>query len=194
MSGIATAIAGSAIIGGIASDRASSRAADTAAETSDAQLAYMRDAENRAREDIDRLFPLADESRRRGAQQQMDILSQTMPATIDFMQQGNVGAQGVLAGGMPQIQNAIMGGPVNYDFLQPQQMDYQSTLQDLLSGVPSVWTQPTAEDPALPTTPGVQPPTTGFPRGYPGIPGGAFQNLGGMRDNMNPMRQNWRLF
>ena len=63
MSGVITAVAGSAIIGGVMQDKASKRAANTARDTSDAQLAYMREAEDRAREDINRLFPQATDRR-----------------------------------------------------------------------------------------------------------------------------------
>lgn len=165
MSAIAVAIGtvGAAVVGGISSRNASKRAAETAADTTADQLAYMQAAENRARDDINRLFPQATERRAQGMQQQMDFLSSALPTTMNFMQQGNVGAQNVLAGSMPQIQNAILGGgPIDYGFMQPQQIDYQQPVQDLLAGLPQVWQEPVPEPAAgdaIPQQPNV-------PRGF----------------------------
>lgn len=144
MSGVAAAIGGAAIIGAVSSRSSSKRAAETAEKTSDAQLAYMKQAEDRARADINRLFPQAQQQRNLGYQRSMDMLSQAMPMTIDAMQQGNMNAQSVLAGGAQQMQNAILGGPVNYDFMQPQavNVDYQS----LLDNVPKVQNQMQRDD------------------------------------------------
>lgn len=142
MSGIFTAVAigGSAVIGGITSRNASKRAANTARETGDAQLAFMAEQEQKARGDINTLIPQATQSRLQGTQNAMDLLGQGAPMTMDAFQQGNMGAQNVMAGSMPQIQNALMGGAVNYDFMNPQKVNVD--LQSLLSGVPDVYTQP----------------------------------------------------
>lgn len=132
---------GSSVIGGIFSDRASSKAADTAQKTSDAQLAYTQEQSDQARGDINRLIPQATDRRNQGYQQQMNFLGQALPVTTNLAQQGNVGAQNVVAGSIPQIQNALMGGQVNYDFMQPQQIDYQSQISQLLAGLPQVYSQ-----------------------------------------------------
>ena len=136
---LAGAVVGSAIIGGISSRNASKKAANAARETSDAQLAYLKEAEDRARNDINTLFPQATDARNRGYQQTMDFLSQATPVTIDAMQQGNMNAQNVISGSMPQIQNALMGGNMNYGFMAPQAVNYEQSLQDLLGGVPSIY-------------------------------------------------------
>lgn len=138
MSGIAAAVAGTAVIGAISSRNASKRAADTAQKTSDAQLAYMSQQNDQARADINRLFPQAAQARNQGYQQSMDLLSSAMPLTIGAVQQGNMNAQNTIAGSMPQMQNAILGNaPIDYSFMQPQQVnvDYQS----MLAGLPTLY-------------------------------------------------------
>lgn len=139
MSGVATAIAGAAVVGAIASDKASSKASKTAQQTTDKQLAFQQDQADKARADINQLFPQATQRRNQGYQQSMDFLSSALPATLGFMQQGNVGAQNVIAGSMPQIQNAILGGNIDYSFMQPQQIDYQQQLASVLAGLPTIY-------------------------------------------------------
>ena len=141
MSGIVASV-GSSVLGAFTSDKASKRAAETAQQTSDAQLAYMRESEDRARADINRLFPQATERRNQGYQQQMDFLGSALPVTLDAMQQGNVNAQQVLAGSMPQYQNAILGNAVDYGFAQPQQIDMSSQIESLLAGLPQLYSPP----------------------------------------------------
>lgn len=155
MSGVVAAVAGTAIVGGIVNDRASRRAADTAQNTSDAQLAYMRQAENRARQDINSLFPHATEARNQGFQQSMDLLGSALPVTIDALQQGSMGAQNVVAGSMPQMQNAILGGPIDYSFMQPQQVNVD--IAGLLGGLPQLYSPPSQSDYTSPATPGGTP-------------------------------------
>ena len=141
MSGIVASV-GSSLLGAYTSDKASKRAAQTAQETSEAQLAYMRESENRARDDINRLYPQATERRNQGYQQQMDFLGSALPVTMDAMQQGNYNAQQVLAGSMPQYQNAILGNAIDYGFAQPQRIDMSSQIEGLLSGLPQLYSPP----------------------------------------------------
>ena len=152
MSGIIAAAAsvGTAAIGAYQSNKASNKAAQTAQETSEAQLAYMRESENRARDDINRLYPQATERRNQGYQQQMDFLGSALPVTMDAMQQGNFNAQQVLAGSMPQYQNAILGGAVDYGFAQPQRIDMSSQIEGLLSGLPQLYSPPEQNNNQMP--------------------------------------------
>jgi len=188
MSGIAAAVAGSAIIGAVASRSGSRRAADTAQKTSDEQLNYMAEQEGKARQDINKFIPAATQSRLAGTQQAMDLLSRSAPMTMDAFQQGNMGAQNILAGSMPQIQNALMGGAVNYDFMQPQRVNVD--LQGLLAGVPNVYNPPRQEDQSPPGN--VPAPNIGIPDIFKGnqfAAGGGYRGLN-FRDfgSQNTMR------
>ena len=145
MSGIATAIAGSAIIGSIASNKASKRAAGAAENSTREQIEFMKEQADQARSEINKYIPMATQSRNQGFQRQADFLSSALPTTMGMMQQGNMGAQDVLAGSMPQIQNALMGGNVDYGFLQPRKINYQQAVQDILSGFPSIYEEPSQQ-------------------------------------------------
>ena len=48
-----------------------------------------------------------------------DLLRRIAPRQIGAFQEGNVGAQQQLIGGLPQIQAALMGQPVDYSVFQP---------------------------------------------------------------------------
>lgn len=76
-----------------------------------------------ARSDIMNLFPAAEQNLLAGAGAALDVFNQITPAQAQMFQQGNVGAQNVLAGALPQMQNAILGGQVDYSFMQPQQFN-----------------------------------------------------------------------
>lgn len=153
MSGVAAAIAGSAVVGAVVSDRASKRAAGAAKDSSEAQLAFMREQADRAREDVARLSPQAREARDLGYQQSMDFLGSALPVSLGFMQQGNVGAQEINAAALPQMNNAILGGPIDYSFAQPRTIDFQPALQDLLAGVPQVYQPPQEPEQQTPANP-----------------------------------------
>lgn len=167
MSGVVAAVAaGGAIVGGYLSKKGAEKAGEMGQETSREQLEYMRQAENRARMDINRLFHQADQTRTQGYQQQADLYGQAMPITMDMFGQGNVNAQNVLAGSAPQAMNALLGQPVNFDFMQPQSINYKGRLAELLAGFPNIYEPP---EQVQQTTP---PPDVGVPN-VPGF-GGAF--------------------
>ena len=70
---------------------------------------FTRDQLAQARGDTTALFPGADINRNLGFQGAFDVLGQTVPQQFSTIQQGNVGAQQALIGGLPQIQNALLG-------------------------------------------------------------------------------------
>lgn len=117
---MATAIAtvGAAVIGSRASSKAT-RAATQGQERAQDLLAASRD---RARQDVLRLFPQAQEAQTRGFTQAQDFLSgQVIPRQAEAFQTGNVQAQETLLQGLPQVQAALLGGNVDLSGLQPQQ-------------------------------------------------------------------------
>ena len=79
-------------------------------------------------------------------------------------QQGNLGAQNVLAQSAPQQANAILGGPIDYSFMQPAGINHD--ISGVLAGLPNIQQQAQQYQPAV----GPQP-TTG-PSYYLGGGGG----------------------
>jgi len=55
------------------------------------------------------------------------VFGQSLPAQMDTFQQGNIGAQQAILSGLPQIQNALMGGNVDYSGFQPYQTQMPDT-------------------------------------------------------------------
>jgi hypothetical protein len=124
-----------AVFGGSAKDAARTQQQGTR----EAMAEYKRGVAEAKRE-IRPAFEGAEQSRLERTQQAMDMLGSGFEPQLDVMSQGNMNAQQMLAGSMPQMQNAILGAPVDYGFMQPQGVDFNAG--DFLSGTPSVFTPP----------------------------------------------------
>jgi len=72
-----------------------------------------------ARNDLFKLYPAAQQNLQQGFQGALDVFGQSLPAQTQVFQQGNVGAQQQLLAGLPQIQNALLGGAIDYSQFQP---------------------------------------------------------------------------
>ena len=161
MSGVATAIGGAAIVGAIASDRASDKAADASKSASRTASAETRRAADEARGDINRIFPQAQDTARKGFQSALDVFGQSLPAQTQAFTQGNVGAQQAILSGLPQIQNALLGGNVDLSQIQAyqpqmpdlgffsQQLPENPVLTERLQEIEAEKTAPAAAQPAL---------------------------------------------
>ena len=68
------------------------------------------------------LIPRAQQTQRLGAQSALDILGPGFAQQLGAFQQGNILGQQTTAGALPQIQAAILGQPVDFSGLQPQQV------------------------------------------------------------------------
>lgn len=120
--------AGAAVVAtvgsGVASSRAATKAADKAAEGSDAQQAASReliaDSASLARRDVQRIFPQAQGDLLSGAAGAVDILGQGVTEQQRLLSAGNVGAQQTLGQGFGNIQNALLGLPINQQAFAPQ--------------------------------------------------------------------------
>lgn len=83
---------------------------------------------------IQPLFAGARESGRQGFQAGLDVFRQALPQQTQQFQGGNVAAQQALIAGLPQFQNAILGGQVDLSGLQPfqsQPIDFSFAQQQL---------------------------------------------------------------
>lgn len=72
------------------------------------------------------LFGTADVNRNMALNQILQLLGGTIPQQLQAQQQGNIGAQRQLIGGLPMVQAALMGQPVNMGALQPTQINYNT--------------------------------------------------------------------
>lgn len=145
---------------------------------------FIRAATKTARADIDRIFPQVQSQRLEGFQGAQNVLAQGIPQQFDVFQQGNIQAQQTAGAAPQQVQNALLGLPVDFGFLQPgqaQQADF-SFLNQPLAGQPTqeelaqqqALAAQQAQQPQVPQFDfGTQPPFGGFPMGKFG-PGGFF--------------------
>ena len=122
MSGIATAVVAGAVIGAVVNKTASDKSIQATPRASDPATAQTQTSTSQARADLNRIFPNAQQTGQQGFQGALDVLGQSLPAQTNVFQQGNVGAQQQILQGLPQIQNALFGNPVDLSQLQPFQM------------------------------------------------------------------------
>lgn len=132
----AAAIAGgvAAIGGSVIGSRSADKALDAQSDAADKSAAQLAAAQAQARGDLFKLFPAAQQNAQQGYQGALDVFNQTLPQQSDIYQQGNVAAQNQLINAMPQYQNAILGGAVDYSQFQPtvlEQPDYGFANQQL---------------------------------------------------------------
>lgn len=116
MSWVATAVVGSAVIGGVASNSASKRAAEGQEKALEANAVAVADAEGK----VNNLFGEAEQQQSQAFTSAMDYLSGAYGKQIQPFQQGNMAAQAQISRGLPQIQNAIMGNPVDLSGFKPR--------------------------------------------------------------------------
>ena len=125
--GTVAAIGGSAILGGAVSAWSNKKASEASERGNNRAIAATSAATEQARDDINRLFPQAQARGQQGYQQALDVFGQSLPAQMDTFQQGNIGAQQAILSGLPQIQNALMGGNIDYSGFQPYQTQMPDT-------------------------------------------------------------------
>lgn len=121
--GVGAAIAGAAVVGAVSNRNASKKAASASRDASDTAASETRRASEEARADLFKLFPASQDALSTGYQGAANIFGQSAPQQADIFQQGNVAAQQQIAAGMPQFQNAILGGQVDYNQFQPTQLE-----------------------------------------------------------------------
>ncbi|WP_372857610.1 hypothetical protein [Pseudoalteromonas sp.] len=112
-------------------------AAEKVAKANEKAAETQRVAVDRARGELFELFPESQRISQEGFQGSLDVLGQSLPAQTDVFQQGNVGAQQAILSGLPQIQNALLGGNVDFSQMQPFQVQspdlsfFQQTLPQI---------------------------------------------------------------
>jgi len=130
----AAVMAGAAVVGAISSRNASKRAVAAQKRGQDKAAQQVKSDVQQAQDDINRLFPQAQQSAQQGFQSAIDVFGQTLPQQAQQFQGGNVAAQQALLAGMPQFQNSILGGRVDMSGFQPYQaqpLDFSFTQQQV---------------------------------------------------------------
>lgn len=90
---------------------------------------FIEKQTNQARGDIFQLFPAGQKARQQGIQSGFDLYKAALPTQTQYFQQGNIQAQNQQLAGLGQIQNAILGRPINQNALKAGnvgQMDYDA--------------------------------------------------------------------
>ena len=146
--------AAAAVIGAVGTNAAAnkqSNAIEDAAKTSSEQIS---DSADKARGDLFKLFPAAQDNAMQGYQGAIDVFKQSTPQQMAFGQSGNIAAQNQLINAMPQYQNAILGAPVDYsqfqatDLGQPnlgfmnQQLSYTDPFSQAVGPATPSWVAP----------------------------------------------------
>jgi len=117
---------GSAVIGGIASNKASKRAA----EGQENALAETRASIGQARGEVKDAFAAAEQLQNQGFQNALGGLFGGAERQIAPFQEGNVQAQNTLIGGLQQQQNALLGNaPVDLSGFQAQRIPFEAMSQ-----------------------------------------------------------------
>lgn len=128
---MATAVA---IVGaGALAARATKSAAKTGVEGAKDAGVITQVAADRARGDVLDFFPAAQQDLLAGAGAAGDLLTQGIGEQQRLLSAGNVGAQGTLGQGFGQVQNALLGVPVNQQAFAPQQIPLSQLPQNPLA-------------------------------------------------------------
>ena len=145
-------------------------------------LEATQQAADQARADAIPLFSSGQNNVLEGYRAANEIAGQSIPEQIRAFQSGNMGAQNALLQGLPQMQNAILGGPINNNALQAQRINtpndsfFQRDLPEFQ----------TIEDALAPPPPPVTTGGGGFTGGL-----GGFGNLSGFNaNNLQPLNFN----
>lgn len=103
-----------------------------------------REGVEQARRELKPLFEDATRNLLAGLGGSAALQQQIAPQQMGLLQGGNVAAQQSLISGLPQIQNALLGGQIDYSQLQPYRADIptqQFDVQSILSGMSQPQTQ-----------------------------------------------------
>lgn len=122
---------------GFLSDLVGAFTGSTARDAARAQEASLKEGQQLVKEGVaeatqklETIFPKAQQQQAEGFQSAINLFSDLLPQQAQTYQQGNVQAQQSLLAGLPQMQNAILGAPVDYSGFQPQQVSFNpSALQ-----------------------------------------------------------------
>lgn len=137
-----------------------------------------RQAATQARGEIMGLFPQAQQNNLAGYQAALDVFNQSAPQQMQMTQQGNQNAQATLLAGLPLMNNALLGAPIDYSALQQQNVTYDPNMfnQQLPTQLQSILNPPQPEQQVTSNVAGNQ--------SYAGV-NSPFRYLGGINGKTN---------
>lgn len=119
----AAVITAGAAVGGAAMDNKNAKASVKSAEAQRAaSLKFINDQVAKTQGQLFQLFPQVQDANNQAMNAGLDVLKASYPAQQDAFVAGNVGAQKALIAGLPQMNNAILGGPINNNAFSPVQV------------------------------------------------------------------------
>ena len=114
--------AAAAVVAGSVISSSSAKAGVKAQEKQNERSeAFIREQAINARNDAIPLYNAGQENRGIGTQAALDVFEETVPEQGRLFTAGNMAAQGTMLSGLEQSNNAILGMPVDYSGLQPQE-------------------------------------------------------------------------
>lgn len=91
-------------------------------------MKIIRENAERARGDVMDIMPTTDINRNLGLAAALDTLARSGPEQMRMAQEGNMAAQSALLSALPQVQNAILGNPIDMSGLRPTRIGYDPTV------------------------------------------------------------------
>ena len=122
MTWVATAVVGSAVVGGVVGSKNAKDGLNAQKDQNEANEAFIKEQGAKARQHAIPLFRASHENIIKGSQGALDIFKQTIPGQAEAFTEGNYRAQQQVLAGLPQIKNALMGLPVDLSGLQAQRL------------------------------------------------------------------------
>jgi hypothetical protein len=119
------AVAAGAVASSVIASEAAEDAAAAGSKAADRSAQQIRDAATQAREDVLTHFPGAEQSLLEGSRGAFDLFSQGISGQQQALREGNLAAQQTVSQGLPQIQNALLGIPLD-------QQAFQANAQSIL--------------------------------------------------------------
>lgn len=113
-------------------DQASLAAMDAQLKQNAEAAQYVKEKEQQARADAQKLFAQGQAARGQGYAGALSMIRNAINPQMDVFREGNVGAQNALYAGLPQYENAIMGNAVDYSGLAPQAYNVNTSFLDNL--------------------------------------------------------------
>lgn len=115
--------AGATLLAGGMDSRSAKKSIESAEEQKALSQEFIKQQMDQARGDLFKLFPSAQDSQQKGLQAQLGVIKQGFPMQVNAFREGNIMAQQQLINALPQIQNAILGRPMNLGGLQAQRVN-----------------------------------------------------------------------
>lgn len=118
--------AGAAVFGASEASKNAQNAQDAQEDQNALNAAGISKAAAQARKDALLAYGAAAPNREMGFEAALNSLMQSGRGQLQAGQQGNMAAQNQLLQGLPQMQNALLGLPVDMSGMQPQQIGYNT--------------------------------------------------------------------